>query len=117
MVPSPPNDVVSSYLASCDCLVIPSRSESLPVVFAEAVQAGIPLLVTDVGDMGMLARRHNLMPPVPAGDAAALAAAMRTFAADHAVQRRRFEAARPQLIELFDLDAGAERFLAAFAGQ
>jgi glycosyltransferase involved in cell wall biosynthesis len=114
MVPSPPNDVVASYLGSCDCLVIPSRSESLPVVFAEAVQAGIPMLVTDVGDMGTLARKHGLMPPVPAGDAAALAAAMRAFAADGPGQRRRFEAARPGLIKLFDLDAGAERFLAAF---
>ena len=114
MVPSPPNDVVASYLSSCDCLVVPSRSESLPVVFAEAVQAGIPLLVTDVGDMGRLARKHNLMPPVPPGDAAALASAMKSFAADHAVRRRQFEEARPGLIELFDLEAGAERFLAAF---
>jgi len=113
-VPSPPNDVVASYLSSCDCLVVPSRSESLPVVFAEAVQAGIPLLVTDVGDMGRLARKHNLMPPVPPGDAAALASAMKSFAADHAVRRRQFEEARPGLIELFDLEAGAERFLAAF---
>jgi glycosyltransferase involved in cell wall biosynthesis len=114
MVSSPPNDVVASYFASCDCLVIPSRSESLPVVFAEAVQAGIPLLVTETGDMGRLARKHGLMPPVPPEDAAALAEAMRQFAADPAGQQRRFEAARAELLDLFDPDAGADRFLVAF---
>jgi glycosyltransferase involved in cell wall biosynthesis len=115
MVSSPPNDVVAAYFASCDCLVIPSRSESLPVVFAEAVQAGIPLLVTDTGDMGRLARKHGLMPPVPAEDAVALAEAMRQFAADPARQRRQFEAARAGLRDLFDPEAGADRFLAAFS--
>ena len=115
MVPSPPNELVASYFASCDCLVIPSRSESLPVVFSEAVQAGIPLLVTDTGDMGRLARKHGLMPPVPPEDAVALAEAMRQFAGDPAGQRRRFEEARAGLLDLFDLDAGADRFLAAFA--
>jgi glycosyltransferase involved in cell wall biosynthesis len=114
MVPNPPNELVASYFASCDCLVIPSRSESLPVVFSEAVQAGIPLLVTDTGDMGRLARKHGLMPPVPPEDAVALAEAMRQFAADPAGQRRRFEEARPGLLDIFDLDAGADRFLAAF---
>jgi glycosyltransferase involved in cell wall biosynthesis len=114
MVPSPPNEVVASYFATCDCLVIPSRSESLPVVFSEAVQAGIPLLVTDTGDMGRLARKHGLMPPVPPEDPAALAEAMRAFAADPAGHRQRFEEARAGLLDLFDLDAGAARFLAAF---
>jgi glycosyltransferase involved in cell wall biosynthesis len=114
MVPPAPTDLVADYLSSCDCLVIPSRSESLPVVFSEAVQAGIPLLVTDVGDMGTIARRHGLMPPVPPEDAVALAEAMRAFAADPAGQRRRFEEARPELRRLFDLEAAADRFLAAF---
>jgi len=115
MLPPATTATVASYLASCDCLVIPSRSESLPVVFTEAVQAGIPLLVTDAGDMGRLARRYGLVPPVPPEDPDALAAAMRAFAADPAGQRRRFDEARPALLELFDLDAGVDRFLAAFS--
>ena len=114
MVASPPNDVVAAYLGSCDCLVIPSRSESLPVVFSEAVEAGLPLLVTDVGDMGRLARKHGLTRPVAPEDPAALAEAMLAFAADPAGHRRRFDAARPSLLDLFDLDAGVGRFLATF---
>jgi glycosyltransferase involved in cell wall biosynthesis len=55
------------------------------------------------------------MSPVPPGDAAALAAALRAFAADPAAWRRRFDDARPRLLELFDIDAGADRLLTAFA--
>jgi glycosyltransferase involved in cell wall biosynthesis len=114
MVPTPPNELVAAYLESCDCLVIPSRNESLPVVFSEAVQAGLPLLVTDVGDMGRLARKHGLMRPVAPEDPAALAEAILAFAGDPAGYRRQFEAARQGLLDLFDLDAGTDRFLASF---
>jgi glycosyltransferase involved in cell wall biosynthesis len=116
IVPQPPTDVVAAYLRACDCVVIPSRQESLPVVFAEAVQVGTPVLVTDTGDLGLLAAGYGLTPAVPPGDAAALAGAMRAFAADPSGARRAFEEARPRLLELFDVDAGAGRLLAAFAG-
>ncbi len=115
IVPPSPTEVVAAYLRACDCLVIPSRQESLPVVFSEAVQSGSPVLVTDAGDLGRLAAEHGLMSPVPPGDAAALAAALRAFAADPAAWRRRFDDARPRLLELFDIDAGADRLLTAFA--
>ncbi len=116
MVPPAPTALVAAYLGACHCLVIPSRSESLPVVVPEAIQAGTPVLVTDTGDMGRLAREYGLMSPVPPGDPVALADAMHAFVADPAAMRRRFEDARPRLLDLFDLDAGADRILAAFAG-
>ena len=115
VVPQPPTAVVSAYLRACDCLVIPSRSESMPVVFAEAVQAGTPVLMTDTGDLGRLATEYDLPAAVPPGDADKLAAAMRAFAEDPAPTRRAFDDARPRLLELFDVDASAERLLTAFA--
>ncbi|PIR97583.1 MAG: hypothetical protein COT91_00710 [Candidatus Doudnabacteria bacterium CG10_big_fil_rev_8_21_14_0_10_41_10] len=50
---------VASYLKACDCLVVPSRKESLPVVFSEAAQLNCPTIVTDVGDLGLLAHKYN----------------------------------------------------------
>lgn len=40
-------------------LIVPSRIESIPLVFSDALQMQVPLLVTDVGDMGQLVRRHG----------------------------------------------------------
>ena len=108
---SRPADFIAAYMAASDCLVIPSRMESIPIVFSEALQAGIPLLVTDVGDMGELARRDGLHPPVPAADVQALASAMEDFARDLETERDRYRAARERLLPVFDLQSTADRFL------
>jgi glycosyltransferase involved in cell wall biosynthesis len=104
-------DVIAAYMTECDCLVIPSRMESIPIVFSEALQADIPMLVTDVGDMGELARRDGLHPPVPAADVRALASAMEDFARALEAERNRYQAARERLLPVFDLQATADRFL------
>lgn len=67
---------VSSLLASCRCLAVPSRAESIPLVLGEAVAAGRTVVVSDVGDMGDLVRTHRLGRVVPPGDASALADAI-----------------------------------------
>jgi glycosyltransferase involved in cell wall biosynthesis len=113
LLPPAAAECVAADLVACDCLVIPSRSESIPVVFSEAIQAGTPLLVTDVGDMGMLARENHLMSPVPPGNAEALADAMAAFMADVDGHRRRFDAARGGLLRIFDVDAIGGRLVAA----
>jgi glycosyltransferase involved in cell wall biosynthesis len=104
-------------MSHCDCLVIPSRNESIPIVFSEALQAGLPLLVTDVGDMGELARRHGLAAPVRPADAPALAAAMSAFINAKDVQLRAYEKARNELLRIFDVGATADQFLAAIKSE
>jgi glycosyltransferase involved in cell wall biosynthesis len=113
---SQPAGVVAAYMSACDCLVIPSRMESIPIVFSEALQAGIPMLLTDVGDMGQLAREHGLADPVPAADPAALASAMEGFARDRERHVSSYKKARERLLAIFDLGATADRFLATVAG-
>jgi len=110
---SQPGDVVAGYMSACDCLVVPSRNESIPIVFSEALQAGLPMLVTDVGDMGELARRHGLAPPVAAADARALAAAMGTFIKDREAMKAAYKKAREELLRIFDVGATADHYLAA----
>jgi len=100
-------------MARCDCLVVPSRNESIPIVFSEALQAALPMLVTDVGDMGELARRHGLAAPIPPADAGALAAAMQRFIADRDAQVSAYRKARTELLQIFDVDATADLYLAA----
>lgn len=68
--------VVVSYLAACDVQIIPSRMESIPVAYSDALQMGRPLIVSDVGDMGQLMRRHAAGLVVPPENPRALAEAM-----------------------------------------
>jgi glycosyltransferase involved in cell wall biosynthesis len=42
---------LSNYLDSVSFLVIPSRIESIPVVFSDAIQRGAPVVATPVGDL------------------------------------------------------------------
>jgi glycosyltransferase involved in cell wall biosynthesis len=50
---------LTQELAAADVAVIPSRIESIPNIFSEALRASCPLIVTDVGDMGDLCRRYE----------------------------------------------------------
>jgi glycosyltransferase involved in cell wall biosynthesis len=46
-------------LSRADYLVIPSRIESIPVVFSDAMQMGTPVIATPVGDLRALIEEHR----------------------------------------------------------
>jgi glycosyltransferase involved in cell wall biosynthesis len=47
-------------LESTDFLLLPSRVESIPVIFSDALQAGCPLIMTPVGDLPRFAAEESL---------------------------------------------------------
>jgi glycosyltransferase involved in cell wall biosynthesis len=51
---------VAGLISKIDCVVIPSRSESIPLVMSEGLSALKPFIVSNVGDMGFLAEKYNL---------------------------------------------------------
>jgi glycosyltransferase involved in cell wall biosynthesis len=73
-------NLVANYIKQADCVIIPSKGDSIPLVFSEALQMGTPLIVTDVGDMGYLVKKFHLGKVVPKGDSPKLAQAMIEFA-------------------------------------
>lgn len=70
---------VASYMEECDCLIIPSRSESIPLVLLEALQMKLPVIVSDVGDMGKLVKEYGIGKTVPSNEYVALKEAMVDF--------------------------------------
>ncbi|GAB4325244.1 MAG: hypothetical protein Kow0074_18790 [Candidatus Zixiibacteriota bacterium] len=54
------NAEIIEQLRACDCVVIPSRSDSIPLVLTEAVQANRPVIGTNVGDLGAMIREYGL---------------------------------------------------------
>jgi glycosyltransferase involved in cell wall biosynthesis len=89
-----------SWLAACDCVVIPSRMESIPVIFSDALQMGRPLIASDVGDMGALLRAHPAGLVVPPDDASALCEAMLQMAGE---DRSRYAPHIHELAAQFDV--------------
>lgn len=55
-----PTDEVINYLQRARALVIPTHSDSIPLVFGEALQTATPMIVTEVGDLGTLVRDNKL---------------------------------------------------------
>lgn len=51
---------VANFMEQADFLIIPSRFDSIPVVFSEALQSNLPMVVTDVGDTGNLVKKYNI---------------------------------------------------------
>ena len=99
-------DTAAAYMQACDWLVIPSRIESIPLILGDALQMRLPVVATDVGDVGELVNRYGVGRAVPAEDPVALAEAMRW-----AMQRAKSEFERPleRAAGEFDLARSAAR--------
>lgn len=95
---------VSTLLRRARGLIIPSRIESVPLILSDGLQMELPIMVTDVGDMGTLVRRY------------AAGLVCRPEVSDIAETLLRFVSSQQQggntcLRELLDIRASAERFL------
>lgn len=102
------DEALRDAYSRADCLVIPSRSESLPLVLTEGVQYGLPVIVTDVGDMGHVATRYRLGAVVPAEAPLRLADSMNRFIAH---PWRLDPHSRAQLLDDLSFERAAPRFL------
>jgi glycosyltransferase involved in cell wall biosynthesis len=103
-------DTLVAYMRACDWLVIPSRIESIPLILIDAFQMRLPVVVTDVGDVGELVRRHGVGKVVSAEEPAALAKGMR-WAMQHT--KAEFEEAIEVAVREFDLARSATRCVQA----
>jgi glycosyltransferase involved in cell wall biosynthesis len=98
-------DDIADVLAAADVFVLSSRWEGNPLSVMEAMSAGRAVLATRVGAIPELVRhgRDGLL--VEAGDAAAMADAMRLLRAQPAARRAMGNSGRQRAIERFDLPA------------
>lgn len=98
----------ASLIGWADYLILPSRVESIPVVFSDALQLGTPVVATPVGDLRLLHERFEFGVLAEAASESALLdaikRALQTSAADFADGIRR---ARQE----FDLATTVDRFL------
>jgi len=108
-----PDQRLTGLYLSSDCVVIPSRSESIPLVFSEALMLDKDLIVTEVGDMGLLGRRYEVARVIPPEDSAALEEAMGERI-ERGSRGRKDTAKRDELRKLFNIETSVDRFLADY---
>jgi glycosyltransferase involved in cell wall biosynthesis len=99
--------LVASYLKESDCLVIPSKGDSIPLVFSEALQMRTPLIVTDVGDMGDLVKRFDLGKVVPCENVQKLACAMMELIKE----RKDYSKNIPEVLKFLNIEKAVDDYL------
>jgi hypothetical protein len=68
---------IEQVMQSSDIMVVPSLSESFPLVALEAGQHGLPVIATDVGDVGDVIVKRELGWLIPSKDTSALTEALK----------------------------------------
>ena len=94
---------VAAFFRAADVFCMSSTSEGLPMSLLQAMSAGLPALVTDVGGMAEVVRLAGGGLTAPVGDSIAYATAMLTLAGDPALRTRLGASARAAYTETFTL--------------
>jgi glycosyltransferase involved in cell wall biosynthesis len=100
-------DAAAELITWTDYLVLPSRLESIPVIFSDAAQLGRPLIATPVGDLPRLFDRQEFGVLAQEASAAAIAAAIGKALA---MPASRFSAQLDALARQFDITVVAGEF-------
>lgn len=98
---------LSYQISLCDGVVIPSKGDSIPLVYSEALQMRKPVIVTDVGDMGLLTRKYEVGKVVKPGQVEELACAMLEFISEE----KDYIQNMPELLDLINIEKAAEIYL------
>jgi glycosyltransferase involved in cell wall biosynthesis len=103
--------VVNGYLINSDALVIPSRSESFPLVITEALQTGLPIIGSNVGDMPHVVKKYGLGYIFQSGDPQKLARVMEQMMRYGKGMRKKKRKLMGELYKGFQLDTVVNRLV------
>jgi glycosyltransferase involved in cell wall biosynthesis len=102
---------IPALLAAADIFTLPSRFEGLPMSVIEAMLTGLPVVATDVRGPAEQVVDGVTGLSVPAGDAAALGAALGRLVRDPDLRGRMGEAGRQRALDCYDEAKVLERTL------
>jgi glycosyltransferase involved in cell wall biosynthesis len=93
--------------AAADLFCLPSWWEAMPLSVLEAMAAGLPVVATDVGDVGRAVADGVTGHVVPVRDPEKLADALEPLLADQELRRRMGKAGRERVVEMFSSEVTA----------
>jgi glycosyltransferase involved in cell wall biosynthesis len=101
--------------AAADVVCLPSWWEAMPLSVLEAMAAGVPVVATDVGDVGRAVVDGVTGYVVPSKDPQALAGALERLLVDPQLRRRMGAAGRARVEEMFSATVTADAVSALYA--
>lgn len=99
------------FLDEVDVAVIPSRSDTLPLVLLQAMAAGVPVVASRVGGIREVIRDGVDGLLVAPGDPVALSLALWSAAESPALARSRADSGRHRMIQEFTLDGMLSKYI------
>ncbi|CAK0765737.1 Glycosyltransferase family protein [Gammaproteobacteria bacterium] len=105
---------LATFLPALDLLVHPAWREGLGIALLQAAAAGVPIIASRAGGMPEAVREGENGLLIPAGDVAALGAAMGALLADQALRRRLGNRGRQIIEREFSVDRMVEGNLAVY---
>ncbi|OGE36506.1 hypothetical protein A3A14_01045 [Candidatus Daviesbacteria bacterium RIFCSPLOWO2_01_FULL_43_38] len=102
-------EVIYTNLSFSDWLVIPSRSDSIPLVFSEGTKAGLPMIVAEVGDMVELVKDYKVGLSFPKENSKKLAEILRDVIVKGRVETEKYRDSVSKVAQLFDVNSSAEK--------
>jgi len=95
---------LGTFYRLCNCMLLTSFAEGWPMVVYEAMSAGLPIIMTDVGCAGEMIVNDKNGLVVPVNDHEALAAAMERLATKEDVRQRLVASATEHIKNYWTLD-------------
>ncbi len=111
-----PRDDVPGLMAAADVVVLPSRMEGLPLAVLEAMACARPVVATAVGGVAEAVADGKTGCLVPAGEPAALAAALAALLNDPDLAHAMGQRARQVALSRFRIEAATERLMGLYDG-
>jgi glycosyltransferase involved in cell wall biosynthesis len=107
---------IGAYLQRAAVVACPSHREGYGVLARQAMAYGRPVVATAVGGLAEAVVEEETGLLVPVGDARALRRAIQRLLDDRPLRERLGEAGRRRAIDLYGLDAAAERLIGVYRG-
>jgi glycosyltransferase involved in cell wall biosynthesis len=105
---------VAPYFSAADAFIMSSKSEGLPISLLQAFSLGLPAIVTDVGGMAEVVRLANAGVAAPAGDSAAMAAAILKLAGSEDLRAQWSRNAREAFAAQFSLETMVDGYMSLY---
>ncbi len=102
---------VGQLLAACDCFVLPSRMEGMPIALLEAMSFATPIVATAVGSIPSVVRDGREAILVPASDAQGLLEGLRRVLRDNAVRDWLGKNARERFLQEYTSERMTARYV------
>ena len=100
-----PNEIALSYLASADCFVLASSSESQPLSIWESFELNVPVCVSDLDTYRHIGLKHGVSALVhPVGNTDILAENLRTILSNRSIRASITKAAKSLLLKTLAKD-------------